>query len=56
MVTFTLVPVRSRVLGAKVIASLALTLAMLAMCAGVVAAGVLVAAPPVDGAWSDAGH
>ncbi len=55
MVTFTLVPVRSRVLGAKVIASLALTLAMLAMCAGVVAAGVLVASPRVDGAWSDAG-
>ncbi len=55
MVTFTLVPVRSRVLGAKVIASLALTVAMLAMCAAVVAAGVLVASPPVDGAWSDAG-
>ena len=55
MVTFTLVPVRSRVLGAKVIASLALTGAMLAMCAGVVAAGVLVVSPPVDGAWADAG-
>ncbi len=55
MITFTLVPVRSRVLGAKLIASLVLTVAMLAMCAGVVAAGVLVAAPDVDGAWSDAG-
>jgi ABC-2 type transport system permease protein len=55
MVTFALVPVRSRILGAKVIASLALSVAMLGMCAGVVAAGVLVASPPVDGAWSDAG-
>ena len=55
MVTFALVPVRSRVLLSKVIASLALCVAVLAMCAGVVAAGVLIAAPPVDGTWSDAG-
>ena len=55
MVTFALVPVRSRVLVAKVIASLALTGAMLAMCAAVVATGVLVASPPVDGTWSDTG-
>ena len=55
VVTFTLVPLRSRVLAAKVIASLALTAAMLATCAAVVAAGVLVASPPVDGAWADAG-
>jgi ABC-type transport system involved in multi-copper enzyme maturation permease subunit len=55
MVTFTLVPVRSRVLWAKVLASLVLTVGMLAVSAGLVAAGVLVASPPVDGAWSDAG-
>ena len=55
MITFTLVPVRSRVLGAKIIASLALCLAMLAMCSAVVAAGVLVASPPVDAPWADAG-
>ena len=55
LVTFALVPVRSRILGAKVIASVALTVAMLAMCAAVVATGVLVASPGVDGTWSDAG-
>jgi len=54
MITFTLVPVRSRVLGAKLIASLVLALGMLAMAVGVVAAGVLVASPGVDGTWSDA--
>ena len=54
MITFALVPVRSRVLGAKLIASLVLALAMLAMSVAVVAAGVLVASPGVDGTWSDA--
>ena len=54
MVTFTLVPVRSRVLGAKVIAGLVLTFVTLAALAAVVAAGVLVASPPVDDVWSDA--
>jgi ABC-2 type transport system permease protein len=54
MITFTLVPVRSRVLGAKLIASLVLAIAMLVMAVGVVAAGVLVASPGVDGTWSDA--
>jgi ABC-2 type transport system permease protein len=54
MITFALVPVRSRVLGAKLVASLVLALAMLAMSVGVVAAGVLVASGGVDGAWSDA--
>jgi ABC-2 type transport system permease protein len=54
MITFALVPVRSRVLAAKLIASLVLTAAMLAVSVAVVAAGVLVAAPG-DGAWSDAG-
>jgi hypothetical protein len=54
MITFTLTPVRSRVLGAKLIASLVLALATLAMAVAVVAAGVLVASPGVDGTWSDA--
>jgi ABC-2 type transport system permease protein len=53
MITFALVPVRSRILGAKLIASIVLALAMLVMSVAVVAAGVLVAAPG-DGAWSDA--
>ena len=52
MITFALVPVRSRVLGAKLIASLVLAGGMLAMAVGVVAAGVLVASPDVDGTWS----
>jgi ABC-type transport system involved in multi-copper enzyme maturation permease subunit len=54
MVTFALVPVRSRVLAAKILASLALVVVMLAMLAALVAAGVLVASPPVDGVWTDA--
>ena len=54
MITFTLVPVRSRVFGAKLIASLVLALATLAMAVAVVAAGVLVASPGVAGTWSDA--
>jgi ABC-2 type transport system permease protein len=53
MITFTLVPVRSRVLGAKLIASIVLALATLVMSVAVVAAGVLVASPGVDGTWSD---
>ena len=54
MITFALVPVRSRVLGAKLIASLVLALAALVMAVAVVAAGVLVASPGLDGTWSDA--
>jgi ABC-2 type transport system permease protein len=54
MITFALVPVRSRILVAKLIASLVLALAMLVMSVAVVAAGVLVASPGVDGTWSDA--
>jgi ABC-2 type transport system permease protein len=54
MITFTLVPVRSRVLVAKLIASLVLALATLVMAVAVVAAGVLVASPGLDGTWSDA--
>jgi ABC-2 type transport system permease protein len=53
MITFALVPVRSRVLGAKLVASLILALAMLVMSVGLVAAGVLVASPGLDGTWSD---
>ena len=53
MITFTLVPVRSRILSAKLIASLILAVGMLVMAVGVVATGVLVASPGVDGAWSD---
>jgi hypothetical protein len=54
MITFALVPVRSRVLGAKLVASIVLSLVTLAMSVAVVAAGVLVASPGVDGTWSDA--
>jgi ABC-2 type transport system permease protein len=54
MITFALVPVRSRVLGAKLIASLVLAVAMLVMSVAVVAAGMLVASPGVDGTWSAA--
>src|SRR3954454_23385618 len=52
MITFALVPARSRVLGTKLIASLVLALAMLAMSAAVAAAGVLVTSPGGDGTWS----
>jgi ABC-2 type transport system permease protein len=54
LITFALVPVRSRVLGAKLIASLLLAVAMLAISVAVVAAGVLIASPGVEGTWSDA--
>jgi ABC-2 type transport system permease protein len=54
MITFALVPVRSRVLGAKLIASIVLSFATLVMSVAVVAAGVLVASPGVNGTWSDA--
>jgi hypothetical protein len=54
MITFALVPVRSRVLGAKLIASLVLAVPMFVMSVAVVAAGVLVASPGVDGTWSGA--
>ena len=54
LITFALVPVRSRVLGAKLLASLLLAVAMLAMSVAVVAAGVFVSSPGVEGTWSDA--
>src|SRR6201989_2628210 len=46
LITFALVPARSRVLGAKLIASLMLAIAMLAISLALVAAGVLVSPPP----------
>ena len=49
MITFALVPLRSRVLGAKLIASIILAVALLSVSVGIVAAGVLVASPGVDG-------
>ena len=54
LITFALIPVRSRVLGAKLIASLLRAVAMLAMSVAIVAAGVLVSSPGVEGTWSDA--
>jgi ABC-2 type transport system permease protein len=54
LITFALVPVRSRVLGAKLVASLLLAVAVLAMSVTVVAAGLLVSSPGVEGTWSDA--
>lgn len=54
MITFTLAPVRSRVLSAKLIASLVLALAALVMAVAVIAAGVVVASPGIEGTWSDA--
>ncbi|MEA2154560.1 MAG: type transport system permease protein [Solirubrobacteraceae bacterium] len=53
LITFALVPVRSRVLGAKLMASLVLALGMLAMSVAVIAAGVLVASPGLEGTWTD---
>ena len=54
LITFTLVPVRSRVLAAKLLASLVLALAAVVVCLAIVAVGVLIAAPGVDGTWSGA--
>ena len=53
LITFALVPVRSRVLAAKIIASLALAIVTLVMCVAVVAVGVAGTSSGVDGAWSD---
>lgn len=53
MITFALVPVRSRVVGAKLLASVVLAVAMLLVSVAIVAAGVLVASPGVEGTWSD---
>jgi ABC-2 type transport system permease protein len=55
MITFALVPMRGRVIGAKLIASIVLSLVMLVASVAVIAAGVFVASPGIDGAWTDAG-
>jgi ABC-2 type transport system permease protein len=52
MITFALVPVRSRVIGAKLLASVVVTLTVVVGIVGVAAAGALAAG--VDGAWADA--
>ena len=54
LITFTLTPMRSRILAAKLIASVVLVLAMLAVVLVVVAAAVLIADPGV-GTWTDSG-
>jgi ABC-2 type transport system permease protein len=52
LITFTLVPLRSRVLAAKLLASLVLAGAAVVVCLAIAAVGVLLAAPGVDGTWS----
>ena len=52
LITFTLTPMRSRILAAKLLASLVLVAAALVMVVVVVGAGVLVAAPGGDDTWS----
>lgn len=53
LITFALVPVRLRVLVAKLIASLVLAFAALAMSIAVISAGVFVSSPGVEATWSD---
>ena len=52
LITFTLTPMRSRILAAKLIASVVLVTAMLAIVLAVVAVAVLVANPVVDDPWA----
>jgi hypothetical protein len=54
MVTFALVPVRSRVVGAKLIAGLILAVGMLGLSVAVAATGAFVASAGVEGTWADA--
>lgn len=51
LITFALTPMRSRILLAKLLASVALVTAMLVMVLLAVAAAVLIAAPGVEGTW-----
>lgn len=51
LITFALTPMRSRILVAKLLASVALVSAMLVMVLVAVAAAVLIAAPGVEGTW-----
>ena len=52
MVTFALVPRRPRVLAAKLLASVVLSLVALALCVVVAVVGTAVAAPGLEGTWS----
>jgi ABC-2 type transport system permease protein len=52
LITFTLVPQRSRVLAAKLAAGVALAFVALAIGLALAAVGTAVAAPGVDGTWS----
>ncbi len=52
LITFTLTPMRSRILAAKLLASVALATVLLGMILVVVVAGVLLAAPGLDDTWS----
>jgi ABC-2 type transport system permease protein len=52
MITFGLVPDRSRVFAAKLVASVALSLPVLVSCIAVAALGTAFAPSGVDGAWS----
>jgi ABC-2 type transport system permease protein len=54
LITFGLVPGRSRVLGAKLLASLVLAVAMLGMSLAVVAVGVLALSGGDEATWADA--
>ena len=52
MITFTLVPRRPRVLAAKLLASVVLSLVALALCVVVAVIGTAVAAPGLEHTWS----
>jgi ABC-2 type transport system permease protein len=51
-ITFALVPHRSRVIAAKVVASVVLSLIAFAFCLAVSAIGTAISAPGIDGTWS----
>jgi ABC-2 type transport system permease protein len=51
-ITFVLVPRRARVVAAKVLASVVLSIVAFAFCLAVAAVGTAVAAPGIDGTWS----
>jgi ABC-2 type transport system permease protein len=51
-ITFVLVPRRARVVAAKVLASIVLSLVAFAFCLAVAAIGTAIAAPGIDGTWS----
>jgi ABC-2 type transport system permease protein len=52
LLTFALVPHRSRVLAAKLAAAVVLSIAALQVCVAVSVLGTAIAAPGVDGTWS----